>query len=57
MEELQIPFVLWLSGEARPDLTLMTAPVTFSVTLQPGTQILQRGTKIRILPEGGDDDV
>lgn len=32
MEDVRIPFVLWLSGEAAPNLTAMTAPVAIPVT-------------------------
>ncbi len=33
MDELLIPFVLWFSDEARPDLTTMAAPLMIAVIL------------------------
>jgi hypothetical protein len=39
MDDLRLPFVLWLSGEAAPDLSSMWAPVQMSVRLHLDDQL------------------
>jgi len=36
MNELRIPFVLWLAGEARPEGPVMTTPLDLSVEIHFG---------------------
>jgi hypothetical protein len=33
MNDLRLPFVLWMPGEAAPDLSTMSAPVRISIRL------------------------
>ena len=41
MEDIRIPFVLWLSGEAAPNLTAMTAPVAIPVSFHESPAMSQ----------------
>jgi hypothetical protein len=42
MEDLRIPFVLWLSGEEPPNLGAMTAPVAFAVSFRADSGTMQQ---------------
>jgi hypothetical protein len=42
MEVLRIPFVLWFSGEARPDLSAMQVPIAIPVSFHANSESMQR---------------
>lgn len=42
MEDLRIPFVLWLSGEEPPNLTATTAPVAFAESCHADREAMQQ---------------
>jgi hypothetical protein len=60
MAELRIPFVLWFSDEAPPDLTTLTVPIGIAVSFHPEAEATPQGTKDdserRIATAGGEAD-
>ena len=53
MTSLEIPFVLWLTGEAAPDITAITMPVAFPIVLH-GNDSQGHETALRARrPSGG----
>jgi hypothetical protein len=54
MNDLRLPFVLWLPGDAAPDLSSMLAPVPISVLVAVGHQPPGR-TALSDLPKAKDD--
>ena len=60
MEDVRIPFVLWLEGEASPNLTAMTAPVAIPVSFHDSATTSQNADvadERADLATGGDADV
>ncbi|MGC1411091.1 MAG: hypothetical protein WA864_19380 [Acetobacteraceae bacterium] len=61
MTELRIPFVLWFSDEAPPDLTTLTVPIAIAVAFHPKGETTQKGAKDDsqgpIVTEGAEVDV
>jgi hypothetical protein len=45
MDELQIPFVLWLAGEALPDLTAFATPIAMPARFDLGDVAPHNGAK------------
>jgi hypothetical protein len=60
MEDVRIPFVLWLEGEASPNVTAMTAPVAIPVSFHDSATTAQNADVADERPDlatGGDADV
>jgi hypothetical protein len=45
METLRIPFILWFSGEAPPNLASMMAPVAFNVSFRADSEAVQQNAE------------
>jgi hypothetical protein len=54
MHDLRLPFVLWLPGEAAPDLSAMSAPVRISIRLHLDQQQPEQAGQSG-LPKAEDD--
>jgi hypothetical protein len=54
MNDLRLPFVLWLPGEAAPDLSSMSAPVRMSIWLHLDHQL--PGRAVSSNPPKVEDD-
>jgi hypothetical protein len=60
MEDLRIPFILWLEGEASPNITAMTAPVAIPVSFHDNATMSQNADVAdgrAAVATGGDADV
>jgi hypothetical protein len=60
MEDVRVPFVLWLDGEASPNLTAMTAPVVIAVSFHDNATMSQNADVAdgrADVATGGDADV
>ncbi len=60
MDDLRIPFVLWLGGEASPHLTAMAAPVAIPVSFHDSATMSQNADAGDGRPDiatSGDADV
>ncbi|HME19852.1 MAG TPA: hypothetical protein VKI44_00545 [Acetobacteraceae bacterium] len=61
METLRIPFILWFSGEAPPNLASIMAPVAFDVSFLADSETVQQNAETAdectVITRSGEADV